>query len=37
MYQAIREEFPEIAECIDKIEKYFKEKFEIMLSEEEVI
>ena len=35
MYQAIREEFPEIAECIDKIEKYFKEKFEIILSEEE--
>lgn len=35
MYQAIREEFPEVAECIDQIESYFKEKFGIILSEEE--
>lgn len=35
MYQSIREEFPEIAECIDKIERYFEDKFDIRLSEEE--
>ena len=35
MYQSIREEFPEIAECIDKIEAYFEKKFDIQLSEEE--
>ena len=35
MYQSIREEFPEIAECIDKIEAYFEKRFDIQLSEEE--
>lgn len=35
MYQSIREEFPEIAECIDKIEEYFEKRFDIQLSEEE--
>lgn len=35
MYQSIREKFPEIAECIDKIEEYFVKKFNIQLSEEE--
>lgn len=35
MYQSIREEFPEIAECIDKIEAYFEKRFDIQLSKEE--
>ncbi|MFQ8872836.1 MAG: PRD domain-containing protein [[Ruminococcus] torques] len=35
MYQSIREEFPEIAECIDKIEVYFEKRFDIQLSKEE--
>lgn len=35
MYESIREKFPEIAECIDKIEEYFVKKFNIQLSEEE--
>ena len=35
MYQSICDEFPEIAECIDKIAKYFEERFHIQLSEEE--
>ena len=35
MYQSIREEFPEIAECIDKIEEYFEKRFDIQLSKEE--
>lgn len=35
MYQSIRKKFPEIAECMDKIEEYFVKKFDIQLSEEE--
>lgn len=35
MYQSIRDEFPEIAECVDLFETYFKEKFDIGLSKEE--
>ena len=35
MYQSIREEFPEIAECVDLFETYFQDKFDIRLSKEE--
>lgn len=35
MYESIKEEFPEISVCVDLIEEYFKEKFEIILSKEE--
>ncbi|MDO5409131.1 MAG: PRD domain-containing protein [Lachnospiraceae bacterium] len=35
MYQSLREEFQEIAECVDLIDKYFGEKWKFSLSDEE--
>ena len=35
MYQSMREEFPEIAACVDLIDRYFRRKLKIDLSKEE--
>lgn len=35
MYQSMREEFPEIAACVDLLSRYFRRKLKIDLSEEE--
>ena len=35
MYQSMREEFPEIAACVDLIDRYFRRKLKITLSKEE--
>lgn len=35
MYKSMREEFPEIAACVDLINRYFRRKLKIDLSEEE--
>ncbi len=35
MYQSMREEFPEIAACVDLIDRYFRRKLKISLSKEE--
>lgn len=35
MYQSMREEFPEIAACVDLFDQYFRRKYKIKLSDEE--
>ena len=35
MYQSMREEFPEIASCVDRISLYFQERWGISLTDEE--
>ena len=35
MYQSMREEFPEIAACVDLFDQYFRRKCKIKLSDEE--
>ena len=35
MYQSMRKEFPEIAACVDLIDRYFRRKLKIDLSKEE--
>lgn len=35
MYSSARDEYPRIAECVDKIDKYYQENWDVSISEEE--
>ena len=35
MYESIREEYPEVSDCVDKISRYYKKEWSAELTEEE--